>query len=393
MQPTPDRWYNLASLLMVSMMGAAVLTLLPLWVGGLSDQGTFSEKQIGWLAAADVIGIFASSASAILWVRLVPWKQVTLAGLVLFLIGNLLSLGTTDFTLLMACRILAGVGCGAAYAVALAGLGDHRRPPLAFGLMVTAQVTFGTIGFFAVPRIMEVWQVNGFFHYLNGWLAVTLLLCAICFPRSQRTAAGPQSAGLGPLIHGKSLLVFATTVVYYCGVSAVWAYLERIGVDMGLAGAEVGDLLGIGFAISGLGSLATPLASRLTGRSFALAISIAFQVGTMAVLMGEHSGNAYLLYATTSIVFQFFWSFTIPLLMDQFNRVDDTGRFIVLCASAFKVGEIIGPPLAASLIGPFGYAGVLALGIGSVVLALCMALVTESRPESAVASVPAAGSL
>ncbi|KUJ85002.1 MFS transporter [Microbulbifer flavimaris] len=392
MQPTPDRWTNLASLLMVSMMGAAVLTLLPLWVGGLSDQGNFSETQIGWLAAADVIGIFASSASAIFWVRRVAWKQVTLAGLAVFLIGNLLSLGTSDFIQLMSLRILAGLGCGAAYAVALAGLGDHRRPPLAFGMMVTAQVTFGTIGFFAVPRIMELWQVNGFFHYLNGWLAVTLLLCALTFPRSQRGSEAADAVGILSLLGGRSLLVFATTVVYYCGVSAVWAYLERIGVDMGLSGAEVGDLLGIGFAISGLGSLATPLVARHLGRALSLVISIAIQVGTMSLLIGQHSGDAYLLYAVTSIVFQFFWSFTIPLLMDQFNRVDDTGRFIVLCASAFKVGEIIGPPLAASLIQPFGYAGVLSLGIGSVILALGMALVTETRAEEP-AGVPAAGSL
>ncbi|AOS98216.1 Major Facilitator Superfamily protein [Microbulbifer aggregans] len=392
MQPIHDRWQNLVSLLMVSMMGAAVLTLLPLWVGGLSDQGLFSETQIGWLAAADVIGIFASSASAIFWVRRIPWKQVTLAGLGLFFTGNLLSLGTTEFSLLMGFRILAGIGCGAAYAVALAGLGDHRRPPLAFGLMVTAQVTFGTIGFFVVPRIMELWQVNGFFHYLNGWLAATLLLCTLFFPRSKRSAAESDADGITSLLHGKSLLVFATTVVYYCGVSAVWAYLERIGVDMGLAGSQVGDLLGIGFAISGLGSLATPLISRLVGRALSLGISIAIQTVTMALLMGEHSGSGYMLYAATSIVFQFFWSFTIPLLMDQFNRVDDTGRFIVLCASAFKVGEIIGPPLAASLIGPFGYTGVLALGIGSVLLALCMALVTETRSNQSIA-VPAAGTL
>ncbi|UHQ55392.1 MFS transporter [Microbulbifer sp. YPW16] len=388
MQPYPDRWPNLASLLMVSMMGAAVLTLLPLWVGGLSDQGNFTESQVGWLAAADVIGIFASSASALFWVRQLPWRPVTLAGLALFLGGNLLSLDTDSFTLLMLFRILAGLGCGAAYAVALAGLGDHRRPPLAFGLMVTAQVTFGTLGFFAVPRIMELWQVNGFFHYLNGWLVATLVACTLAFPVSGREsrAAGPA---ILTLLHRRSLLVFATTVVYYCGVSAVWAYLERIGVDMGLDGARVGDLLGIGFALSGLGSLATPLASRALGRPAALVNTFAVQVATLALLMGQADVNAFLLYAATSIVFQFFWSFTIPLLMDQFNRVDDTGRFIVLCASAFKVGEILGPPLAASAIQPWGYAGVLWLGIGCMVLALAMALVTEGwQPSTQAAPVP-----
>ena len=385
MKRYPDHWPNLASLLVVAMMGASILTLLPLWVGGLSDQQLFTQQQIGWLAAADVIGIFLSSASALFWVRRIPWRRATLSGLALFLLGNLLSLNATDFASLMGIRILAGLGCGTAYAIALASLGDHRRPELAFGLMVTAQVAFGTIGFFAAPRLMELWQVNGFFYYLNGWLLVALLLCAIAFPESRKATSSASNHGLMKLLNGDSLLVFATTVVYYCGVSAVWAYLERIGVNMGLDSAEVGDLLGIGFAISGIGSLATPWASRYFGRSLAISLSIALQVGTMAMLMGNSSGNAYLLYATTSIIFQFFWSFTIPLLMDQFNRVDDTGRFIVLCASAFKVGEILGPPLAARLIEQSDYRGVLWLGIASVIIALAMALITERRKGSNVA--------
>ena len=377
-KPQPSQLLHMASLLFVAMMGASILTLLPLWVGALTDQGMFTGQQIGWLASADVIGIFLSSASAIFWVRKLPWKPMALLGLALFAVANLASLGVEKFAPLMAIRILAGLGCGAAYAIALAGLGDQRNPQLAFGMMVTAQVAFGTIGFFAVPRIMGEADISGFFHYLNGWLVITIALCLIAFPRSQKVPDTDESV-FATLLSGRALLVFATTVVYYCGVSAVWAYLERIGVNLGLGSAEVGDLLGIGFAISGLGSLATPWLSRYTGRAATLAIAMTAQVITMAILIGEYTLDAYLLYATTSIVFQFFWSFSLPLLMDQFNRVDDTGRFIVLCASAFKVGEIAGPPIAAALITGGDYSAVLWLGIGCMAITLLMALTTERR--------------
>ena len=381
-KPQPSRLLHMASLLFVAMMGASILTLLPLWVGALTDQGIFTGQQIGWLASADVIGIFLSSASAIFWVRKLPWRPMALLGLALFTVANLASLGVDSFAPLMVIRILAGLGCGSAYAIALAGLGDQRNPQLAFGLMVTAQVAFGTIGFFVVPRIMGEADISGFFHYLNGWLAVTIALCFIAFPRSQKASDTSESV-FTTLLSGPALLVFGTTVVYYCGVSAVWAYLERIGINMGLGSAEVGDLLGIGFAISGLGSLATPWLSRYVGRAATLAIAMTAQVITIAALIGEHTLDAYLLYATTSIVFQFFWSFSLPLLMDQFNRVDDTGRFIVLCASAFKVGEIAGPPLAAALITEGDYSAVLWLGIGCMAITLLMALTTERRRTAA----------
>ncbi|WP_226704260.1 MFS transporter [Microbulbifer elongatus] len=382
-KPQPSRLLHMASLLFVAMMGASILTLLPLWVGALTDQGIFTGQQIGWLASADVIGIFLSSASAIFWVRKLPWQPMALLGLALFTVANLASLGVEKFAPLMAIRILAGLGCGSAYAIALAGLGDQRNPQLAFGLMVTAQVAFGTIGFFAVPRIMGEADISGFFHYLNGWLAITIALCFIAFPCSQKATDTNESV-FATMLSGPALLVFATTVVYYCGVSAVWAYLERIGINLGLGSAEVGDLLGIGFAISGLGSLATPWLSGYVGRAATLTIAMTAQVITMAVLIGEYTLDAYLLYATTSIVFQFFWSFSLPLLMDQFNRVDDTGRFIVLCASAFKVGEIAGPPLAAALISEGNYSAVLWLGIGCMAITLLMALTTERRRAATV---------
>lgn len=383
----PDQIPNLASLLFVAMMGASILTLLPLWVGALTDHGGFTGQQVGWLAAADVIGIFASSASAIFWVRKLSWRPVVLLGLSVYLLANLASLGADEFATLMVLRIIAGIGCGSAYAIALAGLGDHRNPQLAFGLMVTAQVVFGTIGFFAVPRLMGDAGISNFLHYLNGWLGITLLLCALFFPRSQKSGASAEQSVFTTLLSGRALLVFATTVVYYCGVSAVWGYLERIGVNLGLSSAAVGDLLGIGFAISGLGSLATPWVSKQFGRFITLIVAMALQIITMALLMDKHTFGAYALYASTSIVFQFFWSFSLPLLMDQFNRVDDTGRFIVLCATAFKVGEIAGPPLAAALSSEGDYSAVLWLGIGCMAATLVMALITERRNATTDANV------
>ncbi|MBY6188967.1 MFS transporter [Microbulbifer agarilyticus] len=375
----PHSLQNLVSLLFVAMMGASILTLLPLWVGALTDRGHFSGQEIGWLASADVIGIFLSSTSAIFWVRKLSWRPVVLAGLGLFVAGNLASLSVDNFTTLMMIRIIAGIGCGSAYAIALAGLGDRKNPQMAFGLMVTAQVVFGTIGFFVLPRLMGEAEINPFFHYLNGWLLATLLLCFLSFPKSQKSPSHESGNVFTTLLSGKALLVFATTVVYYCGVSSVWAYLERIGINLGLSSADVGDLLGIGFAISGLGSLATPWLSKLVGRALTLLIAFTIQILTMAVLTGEYSGGAYALYASTSIVFQFFWSFSLPLLMDQFNRVDGTGRFIVLCASAFKVGEIAGPPLAAALISASDFTAVLWLGMACMAATLVMALFTERR--------------
>lgn len=383
MRTDSNQWPALLSLLMIAIMGASILTLLPLWVGALTDQGLFSQSQIGWLAAADVMGIFAATASGIFWVRKLPWKTLAITGLCVFFIANLLSLGIENFALLMATRILAGLGCGTAYAIALAGLGDHKRPDFAFGLMVTAQVGFGTIGFFVMPKFIQHFSVDGFFHYLNIWLVITLIASAIATPSSQKNIPEADMKSLWRIFNFNALLVFSAVVIYYCGVSAVWAYLERMGVALGLSAAEVGDLLGTGFAISGAGSLVAPLLAQKLGKSLAFSVAVIVQVIAMALLFDSpNSLSAFSLYACTTIAFQFFWSFAVPLLMDQFNQVDATGRLIVLCASAFKIGEMAGPPVAAQFIHGDNYTGVLSLGIGAIVLAMGLVIYIEARTKA-----------
>lgn len=384
MRNTPNHWQSLTSLLLVAVMGSSILTLLPLWVGALTDQGAFTQAQIGWLAVADVMGIFSATVSAIFWVRKLPWQRLTLCGLTVFLMANLLSIGVQHFALLMAIRMLAGLGCGVAYAIAYASLGDHQRPDFAFGLMVTAQVAFGTLGFFFVPYFIEQWSVNGFFHYLNAWLLLAMVACILHLPVSMKNRASHQAQSLWSIFNVNAGLVFAATAIYYCGVSAVWAYLERMGIALGLTGVQVGDLLGWGFAISGAGSLAAPWLAQRTGKALAFLVAVTAQVLVMFLLLGDTlTVSALSLYAGTTIVFQFFWSFAVPLLMDQFNAVDATGRLIVLCASAFKVGEMAGPPLAAQLISGDDYSGVLVLGMVCVVLAMGLVMLLSARTRSA----------
>ncbi|UTA48385.1 MFS transporter [Simiduia sp. 21SJ11W-1] len=380
MRTTPNHWQSLTSLLFIAVMGASILTLLPLWVGALSDAAVFNQQQIGWLAAADVMGIFAATVSGLFWVRRIGWRLPTLAGLGVFFIANLLSLGQENFALLMITRVLAGLGCGTAYAIALASLGDHRRPDFAFGLMVTAQVAFGTLGFFVVPGIIDSLGVAGFFHYLNGWLILALVACAVCMPVSQKPTSTSDVKSLLGLFNLNAVLVFSAVVIYYCGVSAVWAYLERMGVALGLDGQAVGSLLGTGFAISGLGSLAAPWVAQRLGKSLAYAGATLVQIAAMLLLLGDDMPlSVYGLYAGSTIVFQFFWSFAVPLLMDQFNKVDATGRLIVLCASAFKVGEVAGPPMAAALINGNDYSGVIGLGAGCMLASIALVLLVEAR--------------
>ncbi len=370
----------MAALLPVAMMGASVLTLLPLWVGTMSERLDFSVQQVGFLASADMVGIFITSTSAIVWVRRWPWRPVVLLGLALFLAANFGSMYSRDFALLYSLRVLAGLGCGAAYAIALAALGDTRNPDWSFGLMVSAQVAFGFIGFELLPDLIASHGLNAFLIYLNAWLLLAFLLSTVLFPRRgapRRKEAGLRLTG----ISAPAVAVFSGTVILYIAISAVWGYMERMGVAAGLQSIRVGEIIGWGYLISILGSIIAPAVSRRTGRTLPMLLALVVMLATFLGLGLMRAGNALGLYILTTIVFQFFWSFVLPPLMATFNAVDASGRLIVLCSPAFKIGEIIGPPMAAFWIANGNYQPVLWLGAVCAIIGIGLLILVDQRAQ------------
>lgn len=252
------------------------------------------------------------------------------------------------------------MGCGAAYAISLAALGDYKKSDMAFSAMVTIQVVFGTVGFWILPSLIGNYGLAGIFQFFNACLIPALIFCFITYPNNQK-----RQDCLGLNIDGNlkaALYVFLGVVVYYFAQGTVWAYLERIGVAVNLSGAEIGEVLGIGFAISALGSMLSGLYVRKWGRNSGLYLTAIIQVPCLVALYMMGENNAFWIYAISSIIYQVLWSFIIPIMMAIFNDIDKSGKLIVLCVSAFKAGLVIGPPVAGLVVTYFHVKEVLWLG-------------------------------
>ncbi|TKB46368.1 MFS transporter [Thalassotalea mangrovi] len=354
------------ALLWVAMMGAAVTTLMPLILGAFSESGLFSVQQVGWLTSADVAGILLSSASAFLWVRKVPWKPVVALTLAGFIAANGISTSLTDFTSLLVCRFVAGLCCGVSYAIALAALGDQNNSDKAFGDAVTLQVIYGTIGFAILPWIIQHWGYAGIFQFFNISLLITFVLVWVQFPRNQRTSSQENTKiAVSPVA-----LIFFAIVCYYFAQGLIWAHLERIGDAHGISSTDIGLILSAGFGISALGSwLSGPLAKKI-GRPASLYLTLVLQLGCIVALMLMNQANAWIIYAIATVIYQIFWSFVVPIMMAIFNDSDKSGRLIVFCISAFKLGLVAGPPVAGFILASHSQYHVIVIGAMAIVVSI-----------------------
>lgn len=77
-------------------------------------------------------------------------------------------------------------------------------------------------------------------------------------------------------------------------------------------------------------------------------------------------------------IFNYMTIWTVAALA-IFNGVDSRGRVVVLSASAFKVGEFIGPPLVASSVLAFGLDAISILGVVFIIAGLSVLVLADKR--------------
>ena len=101
-------------------------------------------------------------------------------------------------------------------------------------------------------------------------------------------------------------------------------------------------MLGLGFAISAVGSLLSGAFVAKFGRTAALWLTVAIQLPCLFALSLLSAGPAWLIYAAATIVYQIFWSFVVPVMM-AVSIIKILNRFAWFAMYAKDEGVSLGP--------------------------------------------------
>ena len=163
-------------------------------------------------------------------------------------------------------------------------------------------------------------------------------------------------------------LCLIAIAITYINIGAYWTYIELAAladqatpswVSKILVWASFCSLVGCAFAtvLSNRFGLIRPLLVAL--------LSMALAVGLLA------NGITDQKIFISVFSFNFLWIFVDVYQMSTIANVDKTGRFASIIPAAQGVGQIIGPNIAASLLGvSLGYSAVFILGASAGIVAL-----------------------
>ncbi len=357
-----DRASAIAAAIVISFVGNAVVLGMPMLVGALADDLGFNEQQVGWLASADLGGMFLASLFTSMVITRVNRRLLAAAGLIIALLANLLSSQFHDFDTLFTARVIAGIGGGICYSLGVGCLAGTHHTARNFSILMFALVAINALELYCFPMLTDTWGVNGIYYAF----AAAFMLCFLAVP--QLPAYAEQKPAVAETESGKTIalpgylpkLCLLAVSSFYITIGSFWAYIERAGVDAGLSDDFIANTLTIGTLFTLLGCFVATWLSNRAGQSKPLLAALLTMAGALTLLA---LGINPLVFIIGNFMFNVMWLFTDIYQLGTISNVDHSGRYAALIPGAQGLAQTAAPTIAGFLLANnMGYGAVMMLG-------------------------------
>jgi predicted MFS family arabinose efflux permease len=357
-----DGWRSISISLYMTLVGYAVLVgvqvISTAWVELLG----FTEEQVGRVAGADLGGLSLGAVIASLLVGRMNRRVLVLISVAIVILCNGLCMVYTGYEPVLWLRVGAGIGSGIYTAVAVATLGGSSKPARAYNLMLFAFAFSQALEMQVLPML----SMNGIYLAFIGCYLVGLpfLHWIPARPLDRRLEVDldvAREGGEHRVVHRHvpawvPWLVLAAIFFTYVNIGAYWTYIELATIDAGIDNVYVGRLLVWTSFFSLLGcAVATVISNRL-GLARPLLVALFAMAGVVGMLaFGINDVNILI----SMFSFNLLWIFVDVYQMSTVANVDHSGSFASLMPGAQGLGQIVGPNIAATLLGVgLGYSSV-----------------------------------
>ncbi len=320
--------------------------LLPLWAGVFSSEFNFSGTRLGLLLAADMAFGTLASLLARSWIHRWRWKPVLVGAILITFFSNLACVVITTYAGLLFLRGLAGFGAGTMMAFPYASLASYENPVREFSLALALQVCLGAIALLLVAKLDPGGSEGTGFYLCAAAALLPIFLVTSCPARNPAVSVDAYTAAVEQPLSMFLLLALGAVCLFFTALTAIWIFMERLGSEIGIGSSLVASILALGLLFSFAGAVTPSLAIAFTSRKTLVLVAYAC---LLVSIMGTGLSSLALVFALSIIIYNFFYSFVIPLQTAWIAETDRSGRNAVLIPVAQGVGVTVGPVLAGTI--------------------------------------------
>tara|TARA_R100001129_G_scaffold132623_2_gene94167 strand:- start:333 stop:1484 length:1152 start_codon:yes stop_codon:yes gene_type:complete len=339
---------TLATSILIGACALLVLGVHPILLGALVEEGRIAEAQVGNLVTIEMVAIVVGSLVGI-WLLRKKGPRVVIgsAGLILTAV-NLLMTDLSGIAIIAPCRGVAGLSEGILVSSTLVAISRVVRVERASAIFLAVQTLMQAIVAASLPFIALGSSRTGTALLALALASALAGLAAMFLPRELRPA--PSDGGRGAITPA-SLTALVGAGLFLGAIVAVWSYFGLWLLGNGYPPTFEGTAISLCLVAQVAGALtAAQFGERLPNRPTIIACALAAAVSALMFLMFGGSAMAIL---AVSVVFGFFWLFTLPFFAGWLIEIDPSRR-AVLYITAFQLGgAALMPSLAGIAVGIF----------------------------------------
>ena len=354
-----------AGLFYVNLGGA----FLSAFVDGLG----VGRDEAGLIVSANKYGAAAGALIATFLVKNIPWRKAAAVLLVLMMIVDIISSQITSADNLIAIRFLHGTIGGISVGIGLSVIARTINPDKIFGMLLVVQYSFGSVGIWTVPRLVESFGHMAVFGVLMLFSLMTLLILPfIPNVREAKSTNNPFKINFSFLL----VLALGALFLFQASNMGVADYAFELGKDIGLVNTEISNLLTVANIISISGGLLVYVIGTKYGRTIPLFLGVT--VSAIFTFLLHYSENITI-YFIANTVTGIAWAFVIPYILGLCASFDSHGQMAALAGFVSKVGLATGPLVGSMFILNYGFEMI--LNIATIALIGATLLITYSSSK------------
>lgn len=353
-QPTnSNRWKLLAAIIIFAAVTPSILMTAPAIASQLASQWQLNELQIGYLFMAELGAMSLATLPAYWWLSHCNWRTAALIAGVIFCLGNVTSIGASNYYLLMLCRFITASAGGALMILCISSASYTNNPSRIYGLWVLGQLTLGAIGLLTLPHLFKLFGLQAVYLLLA-------LLIGLCLPLTQAFPSGilARSQDYGHTLKTThvSLLTLLLSILavlfFYVGLSGIWTFMGKIAEQIvHISPAKTGQILSIATLLGIVGATTATFIGNRFNRKLLLWLGYGAMVSSVTLLLGIPSISRFMVAA---FIFKFTWTFVLPFILATVSALDQTGKLMNTINLVIGGGMAVGPAIAGFIIKDLG---------------------------------------
>ncbi len=335
------RWLIL-TLIFLGVTASMAASFAPFIVGALVEFGGLSVREAGMVAAGEMAGAMVGAFAVFHIVNKIERRTLMWAGMLLFAIGNMVSMSVDGFASIVAVRAACGFVSAIVVATVAATMAIQPSSERAYGWFFFTMIVSSAVGALVMPAIVAMGGAKAVFVGI-AIISLMAFTAALSLPPFKSAVIERSaSAARAPIL--RRALALMSMLLLFTAFGAAWTFVERIGAALSMTPQQIGVALSLSMAGGALGSLAATFA----GARFGLFLPII--VAACASTFGAWSmtfGLSLASFTIAVLVFKFGFSLGVPYLSAIFASIDPSGRLMTLGTLTQAAGLALGPGLGA----------------------------------------------